>query len=326
MFTQVLRTINKYRMFEPLDRVVVAVSGGPDSVALLYILNEMNPRLCLKLCVAHLDHAVRKDSAKDLIFVKKIARSLKIPFFSERLAWRDIKEEASLEDRLRKLRYDFLMRVAKKFHAKKIALGHTKDDQAETVLMRILRGSGLYGLSAVLPKRSVNSFEIARPLIEVSKGTILKYLKDNGIRFRVDQTNFKDIFMRNKVRNSLLPLLEKEYSPNIKDVLSNLALSVGADYDYLFGEADIFLKKHLKRGRNGCSISLEPLKKLDIALRRLVLRSAMETFHGDLRRMTFKHWEEAEDLIFSRPFGSEVHLPFDITLSKTKNSMNIIKR
>ena len=326
MLERVLKTIKKYQMFEPLERVVVAVSGGPDSIALLHVLNKTNPRLCLKLCVAHLDHGLRKDSAKDFAFVKKFAQSLKIPFYGRILDRRKIKTKGSLEDCLRKFRYGFLFDVCKKFHAKKIVLGHTKDDQAETVLMRILRGSGLYGLSAILPKRSSGSFEIVRPLIEVSRHEIMKYLKENEIPYRIDTTNLKNIFMRNKIRNNLLPLLEKEYNPNIKEVLSNLALTVGADYNYLQKQADIFLRKNLTCGKRRCSIHLDALKRLDICLRRLVLRTAIESLRGDLRRITFKHWEEMEDLLFSMPIGAQVHLPFDITLSKTKNSINIFKR
>lgn len=311
-------------MFEPGERVVVAVSGGPDSAALLHILDRLSLPLCLKLCVAHLDHRVRKDSAKDLDFVKRSAAALNLPFYGRALDWRRIKREGSLEDCLRKLRYDFLFDVCKKFKARRIALGHTKDDQAETVLMRILRGSGLYGLSAILPKRRLGAHEIVRPLIEVSRGEVMVYIKKNRIPFRVDKTNLKNVFMRNKVRNDLLPLLERKYNPNIKEVLSNLALAVGADYDYLAAQADAFLSKHLRHTKRRTSIHLGAFKKLDISLQRPALRRSIELFKGDLRRLTFKHWQEIESLIFSRPFMSEVHLPGGITILKTKKTLEIL--
>lgn len=310
-------------MFEPGERVVVAVSGGPDSMLLLHLLVDLRISLGLKLCVAHLDHHLRKDSAGDSDFVRGVARSLGLAFYGRLLNWRKIKKEGSLEDLLRKQRYDFLFEICKKFHAKKIALGHTRDDQAETVLMRILRGSGLYGLSAILPKRSQSGLEIVRPLIEVSRKEIMAYLKTKHISYRMDSTNLEDVFMRNKIRNQLLPLLERNYNPKIKEVLSSLALTVGADYDFLGNQARGFLKRYLKTGKRGASIPLKAFKAIELALRRLVLRLAIESFHGSLRRISFKHWEEIEDLVFSRPVGSQVHLPCDIVLEKKKGSLEI---
>lgn len=326
MIQQALKTIKRYEMFRAGERVVVAVSGGPDSVALLHVLNQLNMQLCLKLFIAHLDHNLRRDSARDYAFVKNLAASLKIPFYGRGLDWKKIKKEGSLEDCLRRHRYDFLCEAARKVGATKIALGHTQDDQAETVLMRILRGSGLYGLCAILPKRRLGAFEIVRPLIEVWRSEIMDYLREKKIPYRIDKTNLEDYFMRNKIRNKLLPMLEKEYNPNIKEVLSNFALTVGDDYRYLNFEVDGFFKKNLKRTRGGFSIDLNALKKLDISIRRLALRRAIEALQAGLRRISFKHWQEIEELVYLRPAQAEVHLPFDITVSKTRGCLNIFKR
>ena len=326
MLEQVLKTIQKYKMFEPREKVVVAVSGGPDSMALLRVLCELNTRLCLKLHVAHLDHCLRKDSRKDLIFVKKVAEVLKIPFYGAALDARLINKQASLEDALRKLRYDFILGICKKTGSKKIALGHTEDDQAETVLMRILRGSGLAGLSAILPKRDINGCQAVRPLIEVAKKDIIKYLAERKAAYRLDTTNLEDRFMRNKIRNNLLPLLEKHYNPNIKEVLSNFALTVGVDYSYLDQKACLFLKANMKISKSCFKIGLCELLKLDVALRRLAVRQAIGSLQGHLKKMTFKHWQEIDYLLESRPYGSQVHLPGSITVSKTKGCLNIFKR
>ena len=216
--------------------------------------------------------------------------------------------------------------MAKKIHAKKIILGHTKDDQAETTLMRVVRGSGLYGLSAILPKRSMDGVEIVRPLIEVSRCEILTFLKKNKIEPRTDETNFDEKFLRNKFRKKLLPLLEKEYNPNIKETLLSLSLLVGADYRYLQTQANKFLKRSLKRRKGIWVISISSFNKLDIALQRLAIRSVLERIHGNLRHWSFRHWKEIEDLITFRPLGSEVHLPFGITISKIKGYLHIFKR
>ncbi|MBI5872742.1 MAG: tRNA lysidine(34) synthetase TilS [Candidatus Omnitrophica bacterium] len=326
MNQQVLNTINKYKMFEQGDRVVVAVSGGPDSMALLYSLKELNARLCLSLCVAHLDHGIRKNSSKDHAFVKKTAQSLGLPFYGKALDWKHIKRAGSLEEQLRRLRYDFLLKAAKKFRSKKIALAHHRDDQAETVLMRLLRGSGLYGMAAILPKRIIDGHVIVRPLLEVSRKDILKYLKAERVGFRIDETNFEDRFFRNKIRNRLLPVLEKDYNANIREVLSYFASSAGADYDFLSRQADAFLKKNLKEKNSVLSIPLARFKKLDIALRRLVIRDLVCRLKGDLRLVTFQHAQEVEELLFFRPQLSQVHLPGRIIVSKTSSTLDIFLR
>jgi tRNA(Ile)-lysidine synthase len=326
MLDQIRRTIQRYRMFEPGDRVVVAVSGGPDSVCLLSALSRLNARLCLKIVVAHLDHGLRKGSAEDLAFVKKMSESSGFPFYSKTIVLNKTKLQASLEDFLRKKRYEFLLGVCKKTGSAKLALGHTKDDQAETVLMRVIRGSGLYGLSAILPKRQVKPGEVVRPLIEVSRDDVMDFLKKNGIRFRVDATNKEERFLRNKIRSRLLPLLEKEYNPNIKETLSRLALAVGADYELLQSQALNFFNKYTRRSGRRVSVSAESLKRLDISLRRLVLRNILGEIQGDLKKLGFEHWEEIDDLLFSRPVCSEVHLPNGVIVSKTGKSLDIFKR
>jgi len=328
LIQKIQKTISSYRMFETGERVLVAVSGGPDSVALLHALCALNVRYCLDICVAHLDHGLRKNSKLDVKFVRDLTISLGLPFISGVIDWKKRKRVGSLEDDLRRRRYDFLFNAAKKINAKKIVLGHTKDDQAETALMRVIRGSGLYGLSAILPKRPVGSFEIVRPLIETERKDILLFLRRSKMRFRIDESNFDEKFFRNKIRKRLLPLLLKEYNPNIKDTLSNLALLVGADYSYLQSQADDFLSKHLNDRDGVFEISLNALSKIDIALERLVLRSVLERIlmkaaHQGAQPWTFKHSREIEDLIDHRPSGSKVHLPYSVTVLKKRNMLVI---
>lgn len=326
MLNRIKKTLVDYSMFTPGERVVVGVSGGPDSICLLYLLKQLDPQLCLDLCVAHFDHALRKDSSKDRLFVEKVAHQLCIPFFCGRLEKKKIKKRVMSEELLKKHRYDFLLKVCKKTNSKKIALGHTQDDQAETVLMRILRGSGLYGLSAILPKRCLDSCVIVRPLIEISRLQVLHFLSEKKIPYRVDGTNLENLFLRNRIRNKLLPLLEHEYNPNLKKVLADLALNVGADYHYLYDQAQVFLKKHLKRYRRGFYMDLPTLKKTDVSLRRLFLRLVIEMLTGGLRALTFQHAQEMEDLLFLKTPGSQLHLPGDVVLLKEKNRLLIFRR
>lgn len=329
MLKKIKNTIKRFNMFESGQRVLVAVSGGPDSVALLHVLNSLSMDLCVRFSVAHLDHGLRKDSKKDLLFVRRLSNDLGLPFHGSVIPKKilgKIKKSASVENSLRNFRYHYLLELCRKKGFDVIATGHTKDDQAETVLMRILRGSGLGGLSAILPKRLQKGILIVRPLLFVRKEEILRYLKINKLRYRIDSTNSEDYFFRNKVRNKLLPLLRRSFNPNIIEVLSGLGMTVGADYDYLMALAEKFIDKELIIVKKGYKLRLESLKLLDVSLRRLVVRGVFESISGEELGLSFSHLQEAEGLIFERPDFSEVHLPCSITLLKSKSYLHILKR
>lgn len=306
-------TIDRYNLIEKGDRILVGVSGGPDSVALLYLLNGLRKKYNLHLHIAHLDHMLRPDSSKDREFVESLAGRLKIPFTSASVNVKELSRKGSLEEIARNARLGFFFNVAKKIKACKIALGHNLDDRAETVLMRLIRGSGLYGLSAILPKREISGYKIIRPLIEIKRDEIEKFLKKRGIKPRRDITNYEEIYFRNKIRNRLLPLLEKEYNKNVKEVLSNVAESSGNDYDYLINEAELALKRLGSRINSGKFLKLHP------SIRRLVIRLSIMRLKGNTRQINFKHIQEVEDLIANRPVNSVVDLPRGISAVKKKN-------
>jgi len=309
---KLIHTIKQNRLITTGEKLVIGVSGGPDSVALLYLLNSLKEKLDLELHVAHLDHMLRKDSYKDSAFVETLAKRFDLPITLAKINLKALLDKGSTEEIARNARLGFLFQVANKIGAKKIALGHNFDDQAETVLMRILRGSGLYGLSGILPKRDISGYQIIRPLIEITRKEIEAFLRSKKITPRIDKTNLEDLYMRNKIRNRLLPLLKKEYNTNIQKVLVNLAQSSGADYDYLTKSAQsIVLGKKNK-------LSVAKLVKLHPAMRRLILRQAIIDLQGSTRRIDFQHIKELEDLIFNRPVNSIVDLPKRICVIKKK--------
>lgn len=324
--TEKLRqAVKKYRLLAPNDSVVVALSGGPDSVCLLYFLNTLKKEFKLNLFCAHLDHKIRNDSYKDLLFTRKLAQKLRIPFFGAELNINDIKKNCSLEETARKARYDFLFKTADKTKSAKIALGHTKDDQAETVLMRLLRGSGLYGLSAISPKRKIAKYTLIRPLLDITKKEILNYLKSRKLKYCLDYTNKQDIYFRNRIRNRLIPELKK-YNRNIADVLSNTAESVGLDYEYLKNEAKKYFKKTARlKGARKITLNTEKLLKLHPALKRMIFRLSIETLKGNLRRIDWRHIKELEDLLENRKIGSIVNLPQGVSFLKTEKSIEAHK-
>jgi tRNA(Ile)-lysidine synthase len=325
MYACVKKTVEAYRMFAPQDKVLAAVSGGPDSVALLSVLKRLQGAFGLEISVASFDHGVRKGSQYDVAFVRRLAETMGYPFFTERLK-RRMRCSRPSEDFLRRARYDFLMKVAARTGANVMALGHTRDDQAETVLMRLLRGSGLWGLTAVLPVRRQGPVKIVRPLIGVCRKDILKYLHKERMDYRTDETNAQEVYLRNKIRLRLLPFLEKEFNANVRGVLVNTALSVGADYDYLDRQASDFLKRHSRTRSGRLTISEGPLKALDIALRRVVWRAAVASAAGISGLIGFRHAFELEELLFGRPVGSEVHLPGGLIASKGPRALSLFCR
>ena len=317
---KVKNTIRKYSLINKRDKIVIGVSGGPDSVALLYLLDSLKNELRLKLHIAHLDHMLRDDSCKDREFVQVLAQRLRLPITTAQINVKELAKRGSLEEIARNARLGFLFKVAKDIKANKIALGHNLDDQAETVLMRILRGAGLYGLSGILPKREISGFQIIRPLIEIRRQVIESFLKKKKIRPRLDKTNFEDIYLRNKIRNKLLPLLERNYNKNIKEILSNMAQSIGSDYDYLN-------RVTLRTIRySGSKINLHKFLRLHPAIQRIALRLMIARKKGNMRRITFQHIKEIEDLILNRPFNSIVDLPQGLSVIKKKTCLSFYQR
>lgn len=312
--------VKKYNLINRSEKIVIGVSGGPDSVALLYLLAKLRDELKLQLHVAHLDHKLRKDSSKDLAFTKNLCARLKIPLTTKQLNVKSIAQKGSLEEIARNARLDFLFKTAKEFGANKIALGHNFDDQAETVLMRILRGTGLYGLSGILPKREIYGFTIIRPLIEITRNEIEHFLKRRKIKTCLDSSNLEDIYFRNRIRRQLMPMLETKYNKNIKSVLVNLAQSSGTDYDYLQKSS----RKAIPINRN--TVNITRFKKLHASIQRMVLRNIIADLNGNTRRITFRHILEIEDLILNRPQNSIVDLPAGISITKKKHAISFRKK
>jgi len=319
--SKVRNTIKQFSLLKKGDRVLVAVSGGPDSLALLYALYALSKEYALKLYIAHLDHGLRKESRKEREFVLDISKKLHLQVIFTKVDLSKVSQGASLEELARNKRQEFFFRVAKKMFIDKIALGHNLDDQAETVLMRIIRGTGLYGISAILPKRKIQGFVFIRPLLGICRKEILRYLAKKNIRPCWDKTNLEEKFLRNKIRHTLLPLLEK-FNPQIKQILANLANTACLDYAYLLEKANQAFQRLVKQRPGGkFSINSSLFNKTHPAIRRLVLRLVYAKLKGDTRRLSLKHIQEIEDLFENRPAGSLVDLPSQIRIVKNKKRL-----
>jgi len=315
-----IETIKKHKLIQSKDKILVGVSGGPDSLVLLLKLFSLKSKLGLTLHIAHLDHNLRKDSSLDALFVKRWCQKLNLPITIKQLTYRQDKAKGSLEEFYREERIKFFMHTAKKVKADKIALGHNLDDQAETVLMRLLRGTGLSGLAGISLMRKIKGTIFIRPLLETSRYEIDRYLKRRQIKPRIDSTNKENLFFRNKIRHNLIPLLKNKYNQNIVEVLANLAESVSYDYEYLNRVAQRSAKGNIMH------LNIKKILKLHPAILRLKIRQSIGYIQGNTRRIRFVHLKEIEDLLNHRPKGSIVDLPKGISVQKTRNCLRFYKR
>lgn len=322
IISQVKETIENYQLLRKGERVIVGVSGGPDSVALLYVLNTLRYECGIMLHAAHLNHRWRKEAGLDQRFVEKLCEQWKLPLTAKVLKKNDFKKNGSQEEIARDYRLQFFTDLAKKEHAQAVALGHTKDDLAETILMRLIRGTGLMGMRGILPQRQIHGFRFIRPLLNVSRSHIERFLRKEKLSFRRDSTNRDLKFFRNKVRLELIPYLEKKYNRQIKEVLAHLADIFAGDYDYLEGESKkIFTKLRELENPSVVKLKIQPFKKTHRALQRMLIRRSIEKLRGDLHQLTFGHLVEIEDLMERRPLGSVVHLPGGLSVSSDKNCL-----
>ena len=234
-------TISAHRMLSPGIRVLVAISGGPDSVALLHILRVLG----YDVVAAHLDHMTRDgESSIDADFVEALASSMEIPFVSER---RPVESEAaaspeSFEQTARTARYSFFANAAKAHNCAAIATGHNSNDVAETVLWRMVRGTSVDGIASIPPVRLLGTAKVVRPLIDCTRAEIEDYLSSHSIAFRTDASNEDRRFVRNRIRHELIPMLERDYNPKVRDALVRLATLARDDAALLAEIVDPFLE------------------------------------------------------------------------------------
>ena len=311
--------------------LVVACSGGPDSTALLHALLALQPATGLNLHVAHLNHDFRGQEAEDdAAFVARMARRLNLPSTVEEadpIAYQRERGISSFEEAAREVRYRFLTRLANRIDANAIALGHTADDQAETILMHILRGaglSGLRGMQELSPWRDAPNQETAflfRPLLQATRSETRAYCLELNIPFREDSTNSSLRFTRNRIRHKLLPIL-RDYNPQIRDALVRIGRASTESHQFLSDELDrLWPKLFSKRGCIVC-IQAAAFNKLHPALRAMVLRRAYAEARGSLRRLSETHVNAMLSLSLA-PAGKSIHLPAGLAMWTTGDKLMI---
>ena len=314
-------TIKRHNLLQKGDRVLVACSGGPDSVALFHLFFDLKDIYKLDLYLAHVNHSLRgRQSDADERFVREMARKSGIKFFARKVDVKKMasREHLSLEEAARITRYGFLEKLAVRHEIGKIATGHTQDDQAETVLMRLLRGAGVLGLSGIPVRRG----KIIRPLLEVSRDEITKYLKSNRISYRVDKSNQESDFLRNRIRHDLLPLLKEQYNPNLTKVLSRTA-GVLSDLDEMIQkQVSRSAKKSLFRtGDNRWRLNLQRFRGLPEPIKSELIRHAWHKVSGKIYPLEYEQVERVLRLADSAPVGKRVNLKLDHWVEKGRTHL-----
>ncbi len=316
------QTITAYGMLKPNDSVVVGVSGGADSVALLHILQAVAPRLSLRIGVAHLNHCLRpRDSDKDAEFVLSLAKKLDLPCYIQKIdvLKYQIDNRLSLEEAARRVRYTFYHQVSKKNRFNKIALGHHSDDNAEQVLINLFRGSGPLGIAGIPP---VRNGKIIRPLIKLSRPEIIDFLNKNKLKYVSDTSNTDTRYVRNRIRHHLIPLLKKSYNPKISETLNRLAEIIRSEEDWIEGKIDVLFKETaLTIQEDHVSLAVSRLNKTHFSTQRRIYRKAIETIKGDLRRIRFSHIDSVVRLLNSGKAYGRLDFPDRIRVQRNKDEL-----
>jgi len=275
LFESFKSALERQALWTPPEAVLVAVSGGPDSVALLHLFGRLRTEVGFPLSVAHLNHSLRgAESDRDEEFVEALALRHQVPCITRRLSPGQLDHAPEgMEAAARRFRYEFLRQTARRIGAHRVALGHTRDDQAETLLLRLLRGSGLRGLGGMHPTLDRLFF---RPLLESSRESVESYLRETGEAWREDSSNRDLRRTRNRIRHRLLPLLQSQYNAEIVEILARTTSVLRDENEYLESVVRELARKLVRKEIQGFSLAIPAVRVLPPALRRRLLRHFLE--------------------------------------------------
>jgi tRNA(Ile)-lysidine synthase len=321
---KVLDFIRKHDLLKSRDRVVVALSGGPDSVFLLHCLVKLKNTLNIEVYALHVHHGARGELAdNDAEFCRNICNSLEIKYLEiKKDVPRYAKEHGmSFEEAGRVARLEAFKEAARHFNANKTATGHNANDQAETVLMRIVTGAGASGLSGIRPV--LDDFVI-RPVLGITRNEILEYLQKNNIVYRIDHTN-KDIsFLRNRVRHQLIPFIKENFNGNIEETLVRTASIFKNENDFMKETIEPYLRQYVLKKDDGVHVFTSGLSELSSYPLSLIMLEAVKLSSGDLKGIGFHHAEKLRELVCGKT-GDSVQLPGGLAAEKSYDEILIRK-
>jgi len=299
MLEAIKKTIKKYSMLPHGATVLAGVSGGPDSTALLAALSMLSKEFELKLRVVHINYHLRgAESDGDQKFVENLCRRFRVPFEAVQADFSRGKKSGSIQDAARNFRYMVFSVKASEAKAACVAVAHNRDDQVETMLMRFLRGSGTVGLAGIPPFRELSrGVRLIRPLIDVRRTDIDQFLAEKKLKARQDSSNKKELYLRNKIRLKLLPLVKREYNRGFDEAAIRLLHILNEENSFLAEAAGKAFNRLKVLAEGCCSFSCSKLNFLHPALLKRVLRAGIEQVKGDLTGLEFRHFEKLSEML-----------------------------
>ncbi len=312
--------ITEHHLVDPSDTLLVGVSGGADSVCLLHILINLRNSLGIDLHIVHLNHQLRgAESDADANYMKDMAKKLGINCTVEACDVKSYQSEhgCSLEEAAREARYSFFTEVAERIGASAVAVGHTANDQAETIIMHMIRGTGLSGLQGMRPLfqwglPESRTFTVIRPLLEVTRDETYLYCDTMNLEPRFDSSNLSLEYLRNRIRAEVMPKLV-EYNPNVVEGFSRMARLIAEDVTYLDGEVKRVFGSVVENAPGGIALDNQAFAELPLPLGRNLLRTVLSELIGSLRDIEMVHIESIME-VMARPAGKELSLPYGFTL------------
>lgn len=323
VFEKVLSTIDKHNLIEDGDKIVLGISGGPDSVCLLHILNRLKEKLNIELYAAHMNHQIRGiEAQKDALYVADLCDKMGITYFVKSI---DVPKYCSdnglsIEEGARKLRYEMFDEIKQKTKSNKIAIGHNLNDQAETVLMRIMRGTGLQGLRGI---EYVRENGIIRPLLDVERKEIEDYCEVHNLNPRIDESNLENIYTRNKIRLELIPYMKDNFNTNLIESIVRMSNNLRSDSDYIESDAEEKFKDICKVSSDSVEVDINSFKKLHNAIKVRVLRKGIKSILGDTNFIDQKHIDDVMEFESESKINKMLTLPRGVFVYRRKNSILI---
>lgn len=321
---RVIKNVYKHKLIKENDNIILGLSGGPDSMVLLHILLYVRERISFNLVVAHINHGVRGEEAlKDEKFTEKVAKELGLDFFSTKADMVGLAKEKNIseEEAGREIRYGFFRELIKELGHGKIAVAHNRNDQAETLLMRIMRGTGIDGLAGM----SFKSDDIIRPILDINRWEIEKYVEDNSIETVVDKTNLETIYSRNKVRLELIPYIKENFNPNIIDTLFRLSENAKLDSSFLEECSGKVYKSISKEKSASVVMKSDLFMEEDKAVKNRIIRKAIYNLIHTLQGIEEVHISSVVDLFNKGETGKRIDLPNNLLAKVSYNNLIIEK-
>lgn len=319
---RVRSTINKYSLLEKGDKVVLGLSGGPDSVCLLHILKQLESEYNISIYAAHLNHQIRGiEAQKDVMYISQLCDSLGVKFFVKSInVPKYCKENGlSIEEGARKLRYEMFYEIKQKTKSNKIAIGHNLNDQAETILMRMMRGTGLQGLKGIDYKRDDT---IIRPILDIERSSIEAYCEQHNLNPRIDSTNLENIYTRNKIRLDLIPYMQENFNNNVVESICRMGNNLKLDSDYIEQEGiNKFKEVSNVQDNEKVEIVLDKYINLHKAIKTRIIRNSIKYILGDTNFVDQKHIEDILELENDNKINKKLVLPRGLFVYRNNESI-----